>query len=380
MPSALASMTARSCARCRTTSSNAVTLDSATLACPASSSSSSSSTWPTLRPLYRAYRAPYGRPATCDRLSVIVCRPGSAAQIRSSKPPESLVAISTVLPDRISWPDHAALQVGRPAAQLGRQPVQADQPELVLLDQHEAARVGPGELAQAGGDPVEHGLQVQLRVHVGDDIAEPADDPGPLGHVMPDRLVVPVLVADADPAGRPRPALSSIPLASMRRSTMEPSLQVRRVANETWPPLATRSSTALCSARSSSGTNGGSSPTTSAALQPNSRSAAGFQTETRRSGPTRDDRVGGALDHRAGGPVDPVAVTLRHRKLPTHRLMVPLPARPRPVNCANLWGQRVTRSRSRDLRRQPDADRAGIAARLEPATESARPMAMTPLY
>ena len=58
MPSALASITARSWARWRTSSSNAVALVSATPACPASSSSSSSSTCPTLRPLYRAYRAP----------------------------------------------------------------------------------------------------------------------------------------------------------------------------------------------------------------------------------------------------------------------------------------------------------------------------------
>ena len=112
MPSALASMTARSCARWRTTSSNAVTLERATLAWPARSSSSSSSMWPTLRLLYSAYSAPYGRPATCDRLSVIVCRPGSAAQMRSSNPPESLVAISTVLPERISW---STMLLGRSA-------------------------------------------------------------------------------------------------------------------------------------------------------------------------------------------------------------------------------------------------------------------------
>src|SRR5215472_10841786 len=64
MPSALLSITARSCARWRTTSAKAVAFDSATLAWPASSSSSSRSTWPTLRLLYSAYSAPYGLPAT----------------------------------------------------------------------------------------------------------------------------------------------------------------------------------------------------------------------------------------------------------------------------------------------------------------------------
>ena len=49
MPSALPSMTARSWARCLTTSSNAIALVRATPACPASSSSSSSSTWLSLR-------------------------------------------------------------------------------------------------------------------------------------------------------------------------------------------------------------------------------------------------------------------------------------------------------------------------------------------
>ena len=58
MPSALPSMTARSCARCLTTSSNAIALVRATPACPASSSSSSSSTWLSVRLLYSAYSAP----------------------------------------------------------------------------------------------------------------------------------------------------------------------------------------------------------------------------------------------------------------------------------------------------------------------------------
>ena len=58
MPSALPSMTARSCARCLTTSSKAIALVRATPAWPASSSSSSSSTWLSVRRLYSAYSAP----------------------------------------------------------------------------------------------------------------------------------------------------------------------------------------------------------------------------------------------------------------------------------------------------------------------------------
>ena len=58
MPSALPSMTARSCARCLTTSSKAIALVRATPAWPASSSSNSSSTWLSVRLLYSAYSAP----------------------------------------------------------------------------------------------------------------------------------------------------------------------------------------------------------------------------------------------------------------------------------------------------------------------------------
>ena len=71
----------------------------------------------------------------------------------------------------------------------------------------------------------------------------------------------------------------------MRRSSKVPSLRVRRVANETWPPLATCSMTAWFSASSSSGMNASSSPTTSEAFQPNRRSAAGFHSVTVRSMP-----------------------------------------------------------------------------------------------
>jgi hypothetical protein len=57
------------------------------------------------------------------------------------------------------------------------------------------------------------------------------------------------------------------------------------VAKEIWPPLLTRSRTALCSAFSSSGMICGSRPTTSDVVQPNIRSAAGFHSITVRSIP-----------------------------------------------------------------------------------------------
>ena len=62
-------------------------------------------------------------------------------------------------------------------------------------------------------------------------------------------------------------------------------MRARRVAKEIWPPVRMRSSTALCSASSSSGMIGGSVPRTSFAFQPNMRSAAGFQSKTVRSVP-----------------------------------------------------------------------------------------------
>src|SRR6266536_2834620 len=80
------------------------------------------------------------------------------------------------------------------------------------------------------------------------------------------------------------PSMTSA-LASMRRSSTPPSLWIRRVANEIWPPPLTRSSTALCSAFSSSGMISGGRPTASSAVHPNSRSAAGFHSSTLRSAP-----------------------------------------------------------------------------------------------
>ncbi len=79
------------------------------------------------------------------------------------------------------------------------------------------------------------------------------------------------------------PLASVSALVSIRTSSMEPSLRIRRVAKETCPPPLTRSKTALCSAACSSGMVGGSWPMTSPADQPNMRSAAGFHSMTVRS-------------------------------------------------------------------------------------------------
>ncbi len=98
--------------------------------------------------------------------------------------------------------DRACGQVRGAAAQARRQAVHADQAQPVSLDEHEPAGICPGQLPQRGRDPVEHGRQVQLCVHVRDHVAQAPHDPGPLSHVVLDRLVARGLVADADPAGR----------------------------------------------------------------------------------------------------------------------------------------------------------------------------------
>ena len=43
-------------------------------------------------------------------------------------------------------------------------------------------------------------FQVPLRVHVGHDVAQLADDPGPLGHMVQGHVAFTGLVADVNPA------------------------------------------------------------------------------------------------------------------------------------------------------------------------------------
>ncbi len=129
-----------------------------------------------------------------------MCSPGRADQIRSANSPDSPLAIITVRPDRISSPTRLVGRSEVPAPEPGRQPLHADQPYLALLDEHKAACVRAGQLAQAGGDPVEHGLQVALGVHVGHHVAELAHHPGALGRVVPGDGVLPGPVAHVHPA------------------------------------------------------------------------------------------------------------------------------------------------------------------------------------
>src|ERR1700748_320084 len=98
----------------------------------------------------------------------MVCRPGSADQISSSNSPDSPVAIMAVLPDRITAATTLPSGDATRPRRRGWNPAGGDHPELVSLDQHEAATIGTGQLAQAGGDPVEYRLEVALRVHVRD--------------------------------------------------------------------------------------------------------------------------------------------------------------------------------------------------------------------
>src|SRR5262249_54009910 len=103
-------------------------------------------------------------------------------------------------------------------AEVGGEAFPADPAHPVVLDRHETARVGAGQVAQAGGDPVQHGLQVTLGVHVGDDVAELADHPGPLGHVVPGGGVLAGAVAYVHTA-------DDIPGTSPHRARLEPQIQ-----------------------------------------------------------------------------------------------------------------------------------------------------------
>ncbi len=162
--------------------------------------------------------------------------------------------------------------------QRGGQPVGADQPQPLALDEHEPARVRAGQLGEAGRDAVEHGGQLQLGVDVADHVGEPAHQPGPARH--------PVLggVVGLGPGGtrrRSRPPRRPVRSALMSTRTSSSAAVAAHPlgAQRTCPPVRTRSSTAWCSAVSSSGTIGARRPSISSAGQPKSRSAAAFQTQ-----------------------------------------------------------------------------------------------------
>src|SRR5579875_357443 len=119
-------------------------------------------------------------------------------------------------------------------------------------------------------------------------------------------------------------------LVSIRTSIAAPSLRIRLVAKEICPPPRTRSSTALCSALSSSGMIGGSRPSTSAALQPNIRSAAGFHSITVRSVPNAtiasaalSITARAVASTRSPPPADPSCAPRRGYLLCHHAFIVP---------------------------------------------------------
>jgi len=104
------------------------------------------------------------------------------------------------LPRPEEFADQAVRQRRDAPAQPGGQARGGYQPQPVILDEHEPAGVGAGQLPQAGRDPVEHRLQVALRVHVRDHITETAHHSRALGHVVPGHVVLAGLVADVHPA------------------------------------------------------------------------------------------------------------------------------------------------------------------------------------
>jgi len=187
-------MTARSCARCLTTSSKAIALVRATPAWPAQQLEQLELDVAERAPAVQRVQRPVGlarhmREAERDRVQAGQRRPDQVVEA---------ARLTGRHHDRLARVHELADQAGGQRrglpAQPGRQAGRADQPERVVLDEHEAARVGAGQLAQAGRDAVEHGLQVALRVHVGDDVAETAYHPGPFGHIMPGHIVFPGLV------------------------------------------------------------------------------------------------------------------------------------------------------------------------------------------
>ena len=208
-----------------------------------------------------------------------MCRPGSADQTRSSNAPGWSVVIITVLADRISSPTRllrrAAVRprrlAGRPSRLTSRSTLSS-----MITNPPASAPVSSRRLAA-----IRSSTECRSRC------AFMSATTSPSRRTTWARSAMRCVAASScrlrrsrftDPITWPAGELST--LVSMRTSTRPPSLRARRVAYVRGPPARARSSTALCSAFSSSGTDGGSRPMTSAALQPNMRSAAGFHSRT----------------------------------------------------------------------------------------------------
>ena len=214
----------------------------------------------------------------------MVCSPGSADQIRSLNRPDSSVAIITVRPDRISSPTRL---VGRSAVRPRRVAgspsmlTRRSRPSSMSTNPPASAPVSSHRLAAMRSSTASRSRWAVMSATT-----------SPSLRTTRARCATWFLAACSAPVRwqtftqpMTSPAGSRSALMSMRRSSRVPSLRARRVAKEIWPPARMRSSTALCSAASSSGMIAGSVPRTSLAAQPNMRSAAGFQSSTVRSVP-----------------------------------------------------------------------------------------------
>ena len=229
--------------------------------------------------------------------------------------------------DRLARPhqvaDQAGGQVRGAAAQPGRQTRGADQPEHAVLDDHKATGVRACQLAQARRDAVEHRFQVTLSVHISHDVAQPAHDAGPLGHVVAGHVVFAGLMADVDPAGH-------LTAGAEEDAGVDPDVQHAAVLADpagregdlapTADPFEHRVVLGLELFRDDRRLE-----TDHLGRRPAEHPLRGRVPQQHGPvGAEGDDRIGRALDDRTGGGVDPVLAGYRIRWLCHHPLMVPL--------------------------------------------------------
>ena len=252
----------------------------------------------------------------------MVCSPGSADQIRSSK----LAGLAGRHHHGLARPEEFADQAVRQRrdapAQPGGQACGGYQPQPVVLDEHEPAGVRAGQLPQAGRDPVEHRLQVALRVHVRDHIAETAHHPRALGHVVPGHVVLAGLVADVHPADHAAAAVG-------QRAGVDAHVEHGAVLAD--PPGGEGDLAAAADPLEHRVVLGAELFWNDRRLQADDLGGAPAEHPFRRGvpqqhgaiGPEGHDRVGGALDHRARCRVHPVPRVRQPRMFCHHVFIVP---------------------------------------------------------
>ncbi len=248
-----------------------------------------------------------------------MCRPGSADQIRSSKSPDSPVAIITVWPDRISSPTRLVSRSALRPRRLAGSPsmlTSLSLPSSIRTKPPASAVVSSRRLAAIRSSTASRSRWAFMSATT-----------SPRRRITRARCAIWYFAASSSPSrwqtftqpsispSRPVSALMSI-----RRSIRLPSLQARRVANEIWPPLRTRSSTALCSAWSSSGMIGGSRPSDLTGGPAEHLLGGRVPQQDAAVGAERDNGVGGTLDDRPRRRVYPV---LPGRLFQAHHIMVP---------------------------------------------------------